>query len=134
MNTESFVKELLDKNASLDELRALSSAGTFTTEDARYLQVHILISASIKEIPKERIPEALLNNLYSIEQSASQTFVHTVFRETKQSLPYVTAFVLGLLLYNSDLFTDRIVVNVVFLSTAFGFLFYTIFKSKFFIV
>ena len=135
MNSIPTVKELLSKNASLDELRTLSTAESLSVEDALYLQVHILIATSIKEMPKERVPVLLLKNLYSIEESSPHTLFVTVLREAKQSLPFVTAIVLGVLLYNSDLFTGQIVIiNVVFLSAAFGFLFYTLFKSKFFIV
>jgi hypothetical protein len=135
MNTEPFVKALLDKNASLDELRTLSSTESLSVEDIHYLQIHILIATSIKELPKERIPESLLKNLYLIEQSSSQRFMVELLRETKQSLPYIVILILGILLFNTDLIIGQIViVNAILLSAVFGFLFYHLFKSKFFIV
>lgn len=135
MSEEQSIVELMEQSGSVQGLQQLLDSKSHSEEEKRLLHTHILLATAFVAMPKERIPESLLNSLYSIEHSSLKQISFVSLRDILYSLFYVVAAAAGIFFINGDALSgESMVVFIVILSSASGFFFYHLFKSKFLII
>jgi len=126
------IEQRLTETASLEELRTLLSSGTMTDEERRLIVSHIAVAEQLQDVNREYIPIPLKQSLYQLE---SPTGVKKFLLElrTGRIVILLTMFFtfFGFVLFSSEpINTSVFILQIVTLSSLFGVVFYTLFKSK----
>ena len=126
------IEQRLTETASLEELRTLLSSGTMTDEERRLIGSHIAVAEQLQDVNREYIPIPLKQSLYQLE---SPTGVKKFLLElrTGRIVILLTMFFtfFGFVLFSSEpINTSVFILQIVTLSSLFGVVFYTLFKSK----
>ena len=126
------IEQRLTETASLEELRTLLSSGTMTDEERRLIGSHIAVAEQLQDVNREYIPIPLKQSLYQLE---SPTGVKKFLLElrTGRIVILLTMFFtfFGFVLFSSEpINTSVFIMQIVTLSSLFGVVFYTLFKSK----
>ena len=132
MKMNMTIEQRLTETASLEELRALLSSGTMTDEERRLIGSHIAVAEQLQDVNREYIPIPLKQSLYQLE---SPTGVKKFLLElrTGRIVILLTMFFtfFGFVLFSSEpINTSVFILQIVTLSSLFGVVFYTLFKSK----
>ena len=132
MKMNMTIEQRLTETASLEELRTLLSSGTMTDEERRLIVSHIAVAEQLQDVNREYIPIPLKQSLYQLE---SPTGVKKFLLElrTGRIVILLTMFFtfFGFVLFSSEpINTSVFILQIVTLSSLFGVVFYTLFKSK----
>ena len=132
MKMNMTIEQRLTETASLEELRTLLSSGTMTDEERRLIGSHIALAEQLQDVNREYIPIPLKQSLYQLE---SPTGVKKFLLElrTGRIVILLTMFFtfFGFALFSSEpINTSVFILQIVTLSSLFGVVFYTLFKSK----
>lgn len=134
MKTKITVEQRLTETSSPDELRALLSAGTMTSEELRLIESHIIVAEQLQHVKREYIPIPLKQSLYQLESpTGMKKFVHEV-RSSRIVIVLTILFTFfGIVLFTADpRSTTILILQILLLCSLFGSVFYTLFKSKIF--
>jgi hypothetical protein len=135
MTNNSLLEELLTQYPRLNEIDILLSDKNLSEEDLQIIKLHRFIAETIAELPKERIPESLSQQLYTIELKSYKNFAADTMNDAKRFFPYFIVTSVIIVLLNSNLIgVQTAIQNIIVLSVGCTFVFYQLLKSKFFIV
>jgi hypothetical protein len=131
MKTDSTINHRLTTASTSDELRGLLAAGSLTAKERRQVESHLSIAEDLQHANREYIPVSLKQKLYALEEP-DRTVIKDQVRSNAAliiSLLLVTLF--GIILFTANIRTDTVFfLQILFLCSLFGFVFYTLFKSK----
>ncbi|MCK9407572.1 MAG: hypothetical protein WCX28_00080 [Bacteriovoracaceae bacterium] len=135
MTEQQFLKPFQANAGSLEELQALLSSGMLPQSDEQKLRAHIVLTKVLKQLPIEQVPETLRASLYALEQPTPGKQVLMIASDMLHPVLFIAFGITGFVIVNTNSISFQFsVLSTIVLSTAFGGIFYDLFKPRFFSV
>ncbi len=132
MKMNMTIEQRLTETASLEELHVLLSSGTMSEDERRMIESHIIVAEQLQHVKREYIPIPLKQSLYQLESPTGMKKFVREFRSSRIVIVLTMLFTFfGIILFTAEPLNSLVfILQIVTLSSLFGVVFYTLFKSK----